>query len=294
MSQHVETAITFECQGETLLGVVSLPIHGDGRAPHATGVVIVVGGPQYRAGSHRQFVLLARDLAAAGFAVLRFDCRGMGDSTGAQRDFQSVSADIGSAISALMAQSEHLQNIVLWGLCDGASAALLYAQASQDPRLKALCLLNPWVRSPSSLARAQVRHYYTGRLLDPAFWKKLLSGGVGLGAIGGLLDSVKSMRRAGARTGIEPAELSYQDRMALGWRGFKGYILLLLSGADLTAREFVEFGHLSPSWAGALALDHVNRLDFPEADHTFSNREQLKLANAAVRDWLLALARQEK
>ena len=36
-----------------------------------TGVVIVVGGRQNRVGSHRQFVLLARALAAAGYATLR-------------------------------------------------------------------------------------------------------------------------------------------------------------------------------------------------------------------------------
>ena len=52
------------------------------------GVLIVTGGPQYRAGSHRQFVLLARFLAARGMAVLRFDYRGMGDSEGAPRDYR--------------------------------------------------------------------------------------------------------------------------------------------------------------------------------------------------------------
>ncbi|HBZ05431.1 MAG TPA: hydrolase 1, exosortase A system-associated, partial [Massilia sp.] len=49
------------CRGAWLYGIVSLPA-----APHPRGVLIVVGGPQYRAGSHRQFTLLARDLAAAG------------------------------------------------------------------------------------------------------------------------------------------------------------------------------------------------------------------------------------
>jgi alpha/beta superfamily hydrolase len=53
-------------------------------------VLVIVGGPQYRAGSHRQFTLLARSLAEQGFAVLRFDYRGMGDSTGAMRDQQST------------------------------------------------------------------------------------------------------------------------------------------------------------------------------------------------------------
>ena len=42
------------------------------------GMLIVVGGPQYRAGSHRQFTLLARDVAATGVPTMRFDYRGMG------------------------------------------------------------------------------------------------------------------------------------------------------------------------------------------------------------------------
>ena len=73
-----EQALSVECRGESLLGVLHLPI-----TPRDLGVIVVVGGPQYRAGSHRQFVLLARALADAGHAVLRLDVRGMGDSTGA-------------------------------------------------------------------------------------------------------------------------------------------------------------------------------------------------------------------
>ena len=61
-----ESAIAFACAGERLLGIVTRP-----QQAATTGVVIVVGGPQYRVGSHRQFVLLARDLAEAGYAVLR-------------------------------------------------------------------------------------------------------------------------------------------------------------------------------------------------------------------------------
>ncbi len=78
-----ERPVLFECEGEQLVGVIALP-----ELRRAIAVLVVVGGPQYRAGSHRQFVLLARRLAAAGFPVLRFDYRGMGDSTGAARTFE--------------------------------------------------------------------------------------------------------------------------------------------------------------------------------------------------------------
>ena len=42
--------VAFACGQDWLLGVVTRP-----EKPHSRGVVIVVGGPQYRAGSHRQF-----------------------------------------------------------------------------------------------------------------------------------------------------------------------------------------------------------------------------------------------
>jgi hypothetical protein len=91
----VERALMFECGGETLVGVLAEPA-----SPAMVGVLIIVGGPQYRAGSHRQFVLLSRQLAATGVAAMRFDYRGMGDSTGSPSSFDDVSEDIAAAIDA--------------------------------------------------------------------------------------------------------------------------------------------------------------------------------------------------
>ena len=61
--------------------------------PGRLGVIILIGGPQYRAGAHRQFVHLARSLADEGIACLRFDFRGMGDSSGEARTFRFVGND---------------------------------------------------------------------------------------------------------------------------------------------------------------------------------------------------------
>jgi hypothetical protein len=65
-----ERALAFPCGEDWLYGVLSLP-----QQPNPRGVLVIVGGPQYRAGSHRQFTLLARSLAAGGTPVMRFDYR---------------------------------------------------------------------------------------------------------------------------------------------------------------------------------------------------------------------------
>src|ERR1700758_722935 len=89
---YSETALTFLCGGERMLGILSRP-----DVPATRGVLIMVGGPQYRVGSHRQFLLLARHLAAHGVPALRFDYRGMGDSEGGMRTFEHVEDDLRAA-----------------------------------------------------------------------------------------------------------------------------------------------------------------------------------------------------
>ncbi|WP_367849210.1 hydrolase 1, exosortase A system-associated [Rhodoferax sp. WC2427] len=278
MTEH---ALLFACGQDTLVGVLSLPV-----APLATAVVIVVGGPQYRVGSHRQFVLLARALAAAGYAVLRFDYQGMGDSDGTSGDFLTASPGIRAAMDSLQTRVPQLEKIVLWGLCDAASAALLYVQETKDPRVAGLCLLNPWVRSEASLARTQVKHYYTQRLMQRAFWVKLLSGKVAVAALQGLAQNVRL-----SRAKVTPASAEnqpFQQRMAAAWMEFDGRILLLLSDNDYTAKEFLEYASQDGNWRDVFRHLHLERHDLPHADHTFSDPAAQMQVERLTLQWIQA------
>jgi exosortase A-associated hydrolase 1 len=274
-----ERALAFPCGGAWLYGVLSLPEGGCSR-----GVLIVVGGPQYRAGSHRQFTLLARSLAENGIAAMRFDYRGMGDSQGPLRDFDAIGEDLRTAINAFMEAVPGMREVVLWGLCDGASAIAMYAAG--DARVSGVVLLNPWVRTADGIARATLKHYYRGRLLERAFWTKLLRGRFNLA------DSLKSMAKL-ARAVLRPGRQDTQTRLPLpqrmyaGLDAFKGPVMVITSGADLTAREFCDLGAATPAWKRLLAASRVTRHQIDKADHTFSRRAW----RDQVADWTCAWMR---
>ena len=257
-----ERVLNFACEGEPLVGILAEPQPHDA-TPANVGVLIVVGGPQYRAGSHRQFTLLARHLATHGFATLRFDYRSMGDSGGETRDFEGVEADIAAAIGALLAARPALRGVVLHGLCDAASAALMYCEARADARVLGLALQNPWFRSEQGQAQAVLSHYYGRRLRSPDFWLKLLKGGVGLRAL-------KDWRRnrSAARAAPVARRDDFRTRMLRAWRNSPLPVVLQLSGEDLTAREFtLGFDQAQPDWPRRPRLT-LHR--HAEADHTFS------------------------
>lgn len=290
-----EQALAFPCQGETLVGVLS------GAAPATRGVLIVVGGPQYRAGSHRQFTLLARQLAARGIPCLRFDYRGMGDGGGAPHNFDMVGDDLRAAIDAFQAAVPGLQQVVLWGLCDGAAASLFYAH--RDARVAGLVLLNPWARSAAGLARTTLKHYYWQRLRDPAFWRKLFSGRLALGAsLGSLLGLLGAARQAPAgeappaapppavpRDGsAAPLLPDLHARLLDGMQRFQGRVLFIYSGADLTAQEFLDMCQASRSWQRLLASPAVQQRTLDGADHTFSRRAWRDQVADWTSEWVAA------
>lgn len=283
---HRDEALCFDCRGDTLVGILSRPERVRG-----TGVVILIGGPQYRVGGHRQYVLLARALAAAGYPVLRFDYRGNGDSGGERRTYENVSDDIGAAVDELQRQVSGVRQVVLWGLCGGASAALIYCHERHDARVVGLCLMNPWVRTETSLARTHVKHYYVRRVLQPEFWRKLACGKIALPALRDLVRNVR-VATSGPKQALRP-QASFQDRMAAAWHAYPGQMLLMISGRDYTAKEFLDYVRSDPAWARAMEHPRLQRRDLPEADHTCSERPQRAAMQRLIVEWLSMLSHVE-
>jgi exosortase A-associated hydrolase 1 len=280
-----ELAFTFPCQGAELVGMLH-----PGAAQASRGVLIVVGGPQYRVGSHRQFLLLARDLAAAGVPVLRFDYRGMGDAGGEVVDFEHCNDDIAAAVDAFFARSAGLREVIIWGLCDAASAALFYAW--RDRRVAGLVLLNPWVRTEAGESRAFLKHYYLKRLFSAELWAKIRRGefnvAESLRSLSGMVKKVltPTLQTQGAATTPSEAVRPLPERMANGLARFAGPVLIILSGNDLTAAEFNDTVTASAIWRRLLRQPRITRRDLPAANHTFSRREWRQQVMEWTLQWL--------
>ncbi|MBV5308073.1 hydrolase 1, exosortase A system-associated [Chromatium okenii] len=277
MNDHYsESPVVFNCEGQRLIGIIAQPHHQRIKI----GVLIVVGGPQYRAGSHRQFTLLARDLAENGIASLRFDYRGMGDSEGNQHTFETVDADLQTAIDCLMQHRPELTSVIIWGLCDAASAALIYAH--HDLRVSGLILLNPWVHTEEAAARVRLTQYYSKRLLQRSFWTKLFSGRFEFfSSSRDLLKSVRSIKNSIDNSDIKSVVSSPQtltatnfiEKMCIGLQCFRGNVLFVLSGNDLTAQEFISLKERHRKWRVAFQKQNISQHIIPQANHTFSSNE---------------------
>ncbi|HYM35822.1 MAG TPA: hydrolase 1, exosortase A system-associated, partial [Steroidobacteraceae bacterium] len=284
-----EQAISFSCGEDQLIGVLHR-----GSAQIKCGVVgVVAGGPQYRAGAHRQFVSLSRKLAKQGHSVLRFDLRGMGDSNGEHLGYQQSAPDIKAAIDALLINEPHISEVVLFGECESASGILFYAY--RDPRVAGIVLVNPWVRTEEGQAQVIIKHYYWERLTSREFWRKIVSGKFNpVTAFKSLVNVLMLYRRGqkanqAATSDVQDADISalpLPQKTAAGFRRFAGAIFVLMSGHDYIAREFDQVVKTSPAWQGLLENPRVTRRDMQGADHTFSREVWKNQAHEWIADWI--------
>ena len=289
LAGSAEMPLLLPC-GEHHLAAVLHRAEGPG---HRGAVIVVAGGPQYRAGAHRQFVNLARKLAASGCPVLRFDLRGMGDSSGAYLGFEQSEPDIRAAIDGFMAQQPQLREIVLIGECESASGILFYAW--RDARVKGAVLINPWLRTEEGQAQVIVNHYYLDRLRSAEFWALVRRGQFDVraslrslvGVVRAYVRGKRMFAQASANhVGDDISHLPLPVRTAVGLSRFKGQVLLLMSGHDYIAQEFDEVTSASRAWDGLLSDPRVLRCVVDGADHTFSKQRWKDAATDAVVGWL--------
>lgn len=132
-----------------LCGVLNQPDAGhSGDAKPA--VVFLTAGLLPKPGPFRLYVELARTLEHAGFAALRFDLSGIGESGTTKRDAdaaQSAVADVREAMDMLAAETG-AQRFILAGLCSGAELA--HRAAVSDERVCGMIAMDGYIlRTPA-------------------------------------------------------------------------------------------------------------------------------------------------
>ena len=240
--------IAFPCEGATLFGTLD-EARGD------TGLLIVSGGNEIRIGAHRGMAWLAAEVSTAGYPVLRYDRRGIGDSEGENGGFASAGPDLAAAIAAFREQG--VTRIVAFGNCDAASMLAL------NGGVDAVILANPWVIEATDdlPPAAAIRARYAERLRDPAEWRRLMTGGV---------DMAKLARGVGRLVPRRSAGASLAVRIAAGLKAFDAPITVLLAERDNTAIAFADAWR-APIFATLRERARVETL--PSASHSFASAE---------------------
>jgi pimeloyl-ACP methyl ester carboxylesterase len=130
-----EISFSNAAAGVSLAGTLTLP---KGAGPFPAALLIVGSGPHDRdeaLANHRPFLVLADHLTRKGIAVLRYDKRGIGKSTGSadKATTLDLAADAQAALAYLKTRKEiDPAKIALIGHSEGAMIAPLIAVQSKD------------------------------------------------------------------------------------------------------------------------------------------------------------------
>jgi alpha-beta hydrolase superfamily lysophospholipase len=164
-----------------LFGLLTSPIDDASNAP---AIVLLNTGAEYHVGPHRFYVPLARQWAARGHVVLRFDIGGIGDSApprGAAEGivYSSHMLDDACEAIAFIRKEAPRRPVIVTGLCSGGWLA--FRVAREGLPVDAIVPINPpmYLRDTAGVQWAtdgdQLRRYKKS-LRDPSKWVKALRG----------------------------------------------------------------------------------------------------------------------
>lgn len=267
---------------QQLVAVVTEP------SPPAPGskqplVVILNSGIIHRVGPNRLGVLLAREVASQGFAALRFDLSGIGDSEPRTDGMAPLDAALLDVREALDWAQERLgaDRFVLVGLCSGADHAVIYS--GSDPRVVGAVIMDPSI--PPTL-RFRVRRVLR-RLTSLDLWRRVFTGEAGAWQ----RMRASSWRGAGRdsrpRRGPDLASAEVRVYLESAYRralSDSRALLVLLSDGMPAQHNYA--GQLRDALPGVdfgacCSVEH-----FHGADHTFSDESQRDRLLTRIGQWL--------
>jgi len=267
-----EEAVLFG-ESRSLVGMVTDPLDENG-SRHKTAVILLNPGIVHRVGPGRIYVKIARALASIGFAVLRFDFSGIGDSSVRRDHLQFDKSAVLEAQEAMdwLSAARGINQFILLGGCSGATIAL--QTACCDLRVVGAVLMNfPLAEDEESdenqngTNRTAGYYYWNFALFDLQSWRKLLTGKADyLSLIRVLTNQAKSKFAFSKRISREATEFQAQLRQ-LAERDIQ--LTFVYSQGDPSVDDLQEAGRNELKRLRTLGRMTLNVI--PRSDHTFSS-----------------------
>jgi hypothetical protein len=280
-------------KSRSLVGILTDPPAG--AAADLPAFVLLNAGLVHRVGPHRMFVQMARNLAAMGFVVLRFDHSGIGDSKVREDNLpfeQSAISETQEAMNCL-SMLRGSKRFVLVGLCSGTFTS--FSTARSDSRVVGAVLLNALLESPETINEAAVadafsrktaRGYWHSKIFLSQSWLKIITGKASYRQIFGVLYLRLRSPFIRRRNNYGPKQVA-ADLRSLIDRGVKLFFVYsegtsVLEYFRLTLAD--EIRKIAPS-------DNLRVEIMQETDHTFTLLRHQAHLFKLVSSWAGSMAR---
>jgi hypothetical protein len=261
---------------ERVVGIATLPATPRANAP---AFLLMNAGVVHRIGPHRINVKLARLLAREGFASLRIDLSGLGDSPASnepQHGGQQALRDLRLGM-AYLEQTQGIRKFVVFGICSGAVNG--YRLALDDDRVSGLVMLDGYMFATwkTHLRRrlARLRALPLRALVrKPLEWLRPEPPPDDLGE-----------DENDAHLG-HPTRAQFRDAMdTLVRRGTQVY--LVFTGSFL---EYYNYdSQLGDTFGRSYFYERVRHQYMPDVDHTVTTLAAQHKVLQALRDWVHSL-----
>jgi len=299
-----EESVRFLSNQQELQGILTLPA-----GPFRGAVVFSHGWSGNRCGPAGLLTEAARIIAGEGYAVLRFDFAGRGESQGEglQSTLLSMADDL-TAATQLMKTRTGLRQILYLGLCSGGNVVV--GALKRLPEARALILLSVYPFSDGDTFSRDLNRFlhflkvYWYKAVRPQTWKRLVQGDIRLGQVFRVLFSPLLKRGANRQKEGQPekapASADFQARSAKAATSESRLekkapprshlknlrqnvpVLMLYGTADPDASAAIKyFGDFAIEQQLPVGIRHIEG-----ADHNFSSRLWREKILSEIRQFL--------
>lgn len=264
-----------------LIGILCEPSHFDAEKP---AVLLLNSGVMHRTGTCRLSVKLARKLADAGYASVRFDYSGIGDSDTRRGSLSFVdSAPLETAeIMDFLEKRRGIKTFILYGLCSGADAA--YETAKIDSRVKAICQIDPYCYRNVGW---YLRHYGP-RFFSLDVWARFFKNRLSSTRV--FHQTIKDIDPEFVEVASYIREFPQQSELVAGLESLLERNINLYS--IFTSGQSLVLNHASQfrNSLGALDTRNLLRVDYhPEASHIITEPDSQKVVVDNIVEWVASL-----